>query len=156
MKNYAILFLTSLLVWVAPESKADSLPGITAVDVTLNLEEKGFKTSHSSTVLGQTWRAKLDIDGTKYEAEAFGEASHLISSITATVSVPPGKDAGEIAKSFLAMMATLPYDGSRPDEAKSWVLENAGKHDVSHKIGTVTFHLYATSSMCWLEVRPAE
>jgi hypothetical protein len=115
------------------------IPGMLAVDVYLNLEEKGFKT-HKEFNAGaaQMLCQKMDADGLYLVGIQCAGASKVIA-VEATVepSTPITSDARE----FLAYIATLPYDGAKPEAARSWVKSHFGQ-TATTQIGGVQFHLF--------------
>lgn len=110
------------------ESKTKIIPGLMAVDITLNLEKKGFKiTKHyGQDIYGKiNWLCTLNNTSNNLSACIFGNSSTEILRIEATAT--SFSEIDKFAKDFLCYLMTLPYSGSEPVKAAGWLKDNFNK-----------------------------
>lgn len=123
----------------------DFIPGLQPVDVHLSLEERGFKVERVMDQSGITWNCTQEGPSVTYKAEVFGPEVEVLGGVRATVMADGANKTAEAGRDFLAYMCSLPYDGSKPEEAKAWLLENYDQETASTTIGTVRFTLHGPS-----------
>ena len=121
------------------------IPGLAAVDVHGNLTDKGFTLEKELSANPSRWTCKQTTSSYEYEAIAYGKMASQITKIDATVLNYSTKDTGEIAVDFIGYIATLPYDGSSPAQAREWVKNNIN-NSTTTIIGTVKFEIFANSA----------
>lgn len=126
-------------------AEAIGIPGLTASDVTLNLKDQRFKVDGPKTLSsgGIMYEATRKDGDSEFRVEVWGNTSSEITAIEATAF---DYGAGVSAQaSFLAYLATTPYDGAEPAKASEWVKANIGKakqgQPVTTTIGGVKFEL---------------
>jgi hypothetical protein len=110
------------------------IPGLTAADVTINLEDRGHTCEGPNEFLdGVEYLCELDTDPIYVErVEIVGMSPTEIRSVESAYfwfGDPTQMDAR--ADDFLGYMATLPYEGAAPADARTWVQANTS--------GTTTF-----------------
>ncbi|MGD9932882.1 MAG: hypothetical protein AB7T37_04115 [Dehalococcoidia bacterium] len=102
-----------------------SIPGLTAADITKNLEPRGFKCSGPDR--GQTmelWSCTSTSTSTIITVSFMGASATRIRSVSATVIVTAPGQPDSPAADFLGYLATLPYDRADPAKARAWVEAN--------------------------------
>lgn len=123
---------------VTPEpavAEQENIPGLAAVDLTANLEDRGFDCTSQLDLGNVVYQCDLFHNGLE-EATAYGDSPTELHSVYGLASGDP-----KVVETFLAYIATLPYDGSKPHVARDWVHTNFGKEDAETSIGGVTFQL---------------
>lgn len=132
------------------------IPGLTAVDVYLNLTNKGFSKTLGNYGGGLEYFLEQKTAEHSLDVQIIGEADDKIERIRATATYYSGNDY-EDAKNFLAFVASVTYKGARPQEASNWVRANVGQK-VSTTIGGVTFSLAGEGNSAFtkmLTIEPA-
>ena len=145
-----------------PESPATPvIPGLTAADVTANMEEQGFECSGPEQLQTQIAYTCSWSDGLMdMTVDVYGTSPTQVTLVEATVTdAAPDVRAGEMA-AFLGFVATLPYDGAEPEKARSWVekhFDAAGQQGnvQSATFGPVLYEMYGTERGRFLELKPA-
>ncbi len=133
------------------------IPGITAADVKLNFTDKGFTCDGPRAVDDQylgffiLYSCEFKTDEYEYRVEFDGESVTDILSVQGIVLNYGQRSLEEVATEFLGYVATLPYEGSNPEEAKVWAQQNIGvKTEI--KIGGVTFDSAGTERSAILTI----
>jgi hypothetical protein len=106
-----------------PNSKATGqLPGLSAVNVTVNLEGQEFTCTQVKKVAGHYERTCLKgLPSTNlFQVVIAGKEPFVVDFIRTSVRQNDNPD-NKIATELLSFMATLPYDGATPEDAKAWV-----------------------------------
>lgn len=136
------------------EQEVGIIDGLAAVDVTSNLEDRGFDCSGPDQGQGiWLWTCTFTApDGSfEYAVDIMGSGTSHIHTVDATVfnySVLPNAD---IARDVLGYIATLPYKDAQPATARSWVeahLRSGGETT----IGSAKFALYNRERTVFLEI----
>lgn len=136
------------------------IPGLSPVDVTVNLKNKGLdctgirpgKELHSWACKGPNATAGV----VEFAAEVWGPSVGSVSWVNAQVFqyVQP---TDEIAATFLGYVSTLPYDGAQPDQARRWVEANLPRVDTGKPttttIGGATFELVGPPAARFLQIK---
>lgn len=132
-----------------------TIKGLGAVDVYGNLEDQGL--GCRGPIMGVSlahWQCEGTDGLSQLHVEISGESATQITSVEADVTSPSKNDV--LAADFLGYVATIPYRGSRPHEAQSWVESKIGEVDtgVSREktIGSVKFRLYGPPTARILEI----
>lgn len=118
------------------------IPGLFAVDVHANFTKKGYKLIKESGSDYAMWRCVEDTPKYTRDVQTIGPSATRITRVRAVHVVNTQEDPDRSSEDFLGFVATLTYDGSKPAEAKSWVIKNIGK-SVSTTFGGMTFELIA-------------
>jgi len=95
------------------------IPGLAPVDIYLNLEDVGYDCADPEDVGSRIAWVCVDPIEPLARVEIFGPSPARVSFVDATAS------AG--ATQSLEFIATIPYDGSDPDGARTWVADAARK-----------------------------
>jgi len=122
-------FVLSILILVLgcgpSETKENvaTIPGIVAVDVHGNFTDIGFELTKDIKTTRSSWTVTDETTEHDFTVVIYGTPSEVFE-IEATALNFSSKDTGEVTKAFLGYVATIPYDGSSPIEAKKWVESN--------------------------------
>ena len=119
-----------------------TIPGIAAVDLYSNLTYRGFSLDKSLSSEIKSWTCTQKNASNMYEASIFGPGSTEITKISASVLNYSTSDTGSMAAEFLGFIATLPYDGASPVQARQWVESNINRN-ISTVIGGVRFKIFS-------------
>jgi hypothetical protein len=131
------------------------LPGLSAYDVTVNLEKQRFDCTSPDlsqpTVTWECTRAEQDRLA-EYVVSITGSDSSHVSSVDAQVVTRGTTPNGEIAAAFissdfLSSMAALPYEGADMSQARAWVKQNVADGGET-TIGSAQFSL-ASEGQSW-------
>lgn len=107
--------------------KSPIIKGLAAVDVHGNLTPKGFTLEKKFSAVQNEWKVSLKAAGLIYNVGIFGADPMEITAVTATIS-RPADDVAAHAADFLQYLASLPYDGAKPQSASAWVISNANRN----------------------------
>ncbi len=116
------------------------IPGLTAADVYINFENRGFsvdkqiKHDHTSII------CELNQSETNYKVAIDGCTPEELVEITALAIDYSGNNQQEIMD-FFGFTATLQYKGAEPENAKKWVIENFNRNGSHTTISGVTFKI---------------
>lgn len=143
-----------------PAPVVEWLPGLSAYDVTVNLEKQRFGcTSPDLNRPPVTWTCtRAEEDGSAdYAVSINGNDSSHVKSVTAQAimhgTTPHAAIAdGFIAADFLSSMALLPYNGADTDGARNWVKTNIGDGGET-TIGGARFTLSINDQTRTLEIK---
>jgi hypothetical protein len=92
------------------------IPGLQPVDIYLNLEKAGWQCDGPTTgPLFVTWLCKLP--GTLAVVEIFSNSGTDVQQVEGNVYAPEEYQ-------WLGFLATVPYDGATPADARAWVESN--------------------------------
>lgn len=103
------------------------IPGLTAADVKLNVENRGLTCTGPNPLengITYTCSATSTDGNTQWQVELFGSDPTTIRSVIATVMWLGTGSADPAMDDFLGYIATLPYDGSTPEDARAWARAN--------------------------------
>jgi hypothetical protein len=127
------------------------------VDVYGDLEDRGF-TCEGPDPIGEGevwWTCESSDVGAEYMVEIWGPDASSVRLVEATVLSYDPSATNELVADFLGFVATVPYEGSNPEEAKLWVEENAdATRKVSTEIEGVEYTLAGNATSRILEMRP--
>lgn len=118
--------------------KPSGLPGLTQADVKLNLEDRGFTCSEldSDEQGGVTYYFRDCIKESETVRLAISTLSRsivVVDTIEASATFFDGQGDDQLAADFLGFMATMPYEGSEPEQARTWVGETISKVDTGRE-----------------------
>ena len=140
-----------------PKPEPATIPGLFPVDVYGNLENQGF-TCEGPDPIGDDevwWNCERQESMSDYTVEIWGPDASSVRLVEATVLSFDPSATNELAADFLGYVATVPYEGSNPEEAKLWVEDNAdATRRVSTEISGVSYTLYGTEGSRILEIKP--
>ncbi|MDQ3880784.1 MAG: hypothetical protein M3295_06910 [Chloroflexota bacterium] len=108
------------------------MPGLTADVVTTSLENIGLSCQTRENGGRSVWSCA---DSQGHRAELIGSRPDKIESVSA---VTPSD--ASIAKQFLGFVATAPFEGSEPDNARAWTEAKFGT-DAEMTFGSVHYVL---------------
>lgn len=99
-----------------------ALPELGPPDLTINLENRGFTCTQAEereafALAYFVWSCKADEAGIHMTASAYARRLATVDYVSAKVYFPDA----QIAAPFLGFVATLPYAGAQPVEARAWV-----------------------------------
>jgi hypothetical protein len=114
--------LTSTVEPTPDQKVIGLLPGLSAVNVTLNLEGQEFTCTAVKKVGSHYERTCLKglHSESLFQVVIFGREPFVVDFIETSVLQAKEPD-NNIAAPLLGFMATLPYDGAIPEDAKAWV-----------------------------------
>ena len=118
------------------------VPGLTSADVRVNLENRGFKCRGPRQERTRvSWLCEDGSDSNvSYRVEYLGRHSTAIEYVTASVMQYGPVPSDLVAAQFLGYVATLPYRGAQPDQAREWVATNVGAFS-EQRFGPATLRL---------------
>lgn len=120
------------------------LPGLTAADVHMNLTNKGFTLDKRFGGGFIEYTCKKKNSESEIIVEAYGRSASQIRYIEVTVLNYSQYNTNDISKWVCSYIATLPYEGSNPTQARDWVLRNISK-TTSTIMGKVKFEICANA-----------
>lgn len=118
-----------------PEKPGRYIEGLTAADITINLEQTfGFECDGPQDARSRVrYSCESPEDPSSY-VEVFGRGPTEIENVAAFSS--------SLARDLLSYVATLPYEGSQPGKAKRWVLSHLGDSEARLTIGSAQFSIF--------------
>jgi hypothetical protein len=134
-----------------------TIPGLLPVDVYGNLEYEGLTCEGPNSIGADEvwWTCEGSDLSAEYMVEIRGPDSSNVRLVEATVLSFDPSATEETAADFLGFVATVPYKGSNPEEARLWVEENADTtRPVSTEIGGVEYVLSGSGDVRILEIHP--
>jgi hypothetical protein len=150
----------------AQQGEVPTLPGLTAADVTINMENKGFECGGMQ--IGEkytTWACESTLaplgDAQRHTVtdvvlQVTGDGPSEIYSVDTTVLVYDRAGNDELAGELLGYVATIPYEGSQPELARAWVENNVSQVDKGvvkrQTFGGVDYELYGPRTVRILEI----
>jgi hypothetical protein len=114
------------------EEGPGAIPGLTAADIKLNFENRGFSCEGPGSAPSGV---NYNCSSGDFQIFFFGAGVMSIEGVSA-VALTDDSD----AKDFLGFVATLPYEGSNPSAARAWVEANVGT-SASTTFGAAKFTL---------------
>lgn len=121
---------------------AQYIPDLAAVDIHGNFTNKGFILKKDLNLKLASWICTQETSETFYEVTVYGKGPMQITRIEAVALNYTNRKTSSVVIEFLAYVATIPYKGSQPAQAKQWVINNINKN-ASMSIGPVRFEIYA-------------
>jgi cytoskeletal protein RodZ len=123
----------------AATNAAGILPGLQPADVKVNLQNRQFTcTSAEKGQLYYTWVCKRETSQIQLNVQFYARTLLTVDYISAVVLQFGEADDG-VAASFLGFMATMPYTGAEPDNARSWVEKTLPSVKQNGDVRTATF-----------------
>jgi hypothetical protein len=141
-----------------PEPAPRNIPGLTPQDVYLNLENRDFKCSEPE-LMGRNnqvrWTCEKQEANGEYLVEINSSDANSVRLVEARVISSDPAHADALAQDFLGYVATIPYEGAHPEEAKAWVKQNVGSK-VSAEFGGVSYTLGGKAGRHFLKLENLE
>ena len=133
-----------------------AIPGLVPVEVYGNLKARGFGCEGPARVGGESVRRCTGSDTrAEYTVEIWGPDASSVRLVEATVLSFDPSTTNETAADFLGHLATVPYEGSNPEEAKLWVQDNVDTtRPLTTKIGGAEYVLSGSGDARILEIHP--
>jgi hypothetical protein len=151
--------LTPILASTPNSHVIGKLPGLSPVNVTVNLE--GQKFTCTQVKKGAVYYERTCIKGVPsvnlLQVVISGREPFVVDFIEASVLQYTDPD-NKIATELLSFMATMPYDGATPEDARKWVERTiptlSGKPDDTQEMvfGGVKYVLYGPPTALTLEM----
>jgi hypothetical protein len=141
-----------------PEPASRNIPGLTPQDVYLNLENKGFKCSEPELMGPDNevrWTCEKKEANSEYLVEIDSSDANSVRLVEAWVVSSDPARADALAQDFLGYVATVPYEGAQPEEAKAWVEQNVGSK-ASAEFGGVSYTLGGKADRRFLKLEKQE
>jgi len=136
------------------EESSPTIPGLVAVDVYGNLEDKGFECDgRSGRAGGMLWDCKVETVSYSHTVSITGRGPTAVESVSATSLDYSGSTPDGTARDFLAFVASIPYTGASPQAAANWVRQNVGQDGASTVYGGAVFTLRASGDARILEIK---
>ena len=131
----------------AAKSDNVTIPGLLPVDVYLNMEKNGFKTSKDlGGEYGNSWKCTSTEAGLDYTVEIFSHGSSTVETVSATARVIDVQSKNISAtQQFIVYVSSLPYEGSDPIKVAKWIDTNFNIDKASITISKVKYTIYAPS-----------
>lgn len=133
MKN--LLYFAIVLILVSCGGKSSvkingfdikTIPGADAGSIHTNFTDKGFTLDKNIGSEMSTWKCTKTSPEYEMSVMITGQGTDEITSVSATVLNYGESSISRIAEDFLGFVATMKYDGSDPETAKSWVVMHVG------------------------------
>jgi hypothetical protein len=98
------------------------LPGLMPADVTVNLEQRGLTCSSAEATFdgGFVWSCSREAYDVLLYVDVYSSSLVTVDMIDASVIFYSSAD-DDLASQFLGFIATMPYDGAQPLDAREWV-----------------------------------
>jgi hypothetical protein len=121
------------------------ISGLQAVDVYLNLTNKGFEKKGPRKLVDmiETTCESVEAFGTLHVSivgPSVGPVSYVVASGTNTSR----EQTGALMADFFGYIATIPYDDAEPENAKRWVIENINRN-AQRRFGSAQFEIIANA-----------
>jgi hypothetical protein len=135
-----------------------NIPGLTPQEVYLNLENRDFKCSEPELMGPDNqvrWTCEKKEANSEYLVEIDSSDANSVRLIEAWVISNEPARADALAQDFLGYVATVPYEGAQPEEAKAWVKQNVGSK-ASAEVGGVSYTLGGKAGRHFLKLENLE
>jgi hypothetical protein len=135
-----------------------NIPGLTPQEVYLNLENRDFKCSEPELMGPDNqvrWTCEKQKANGEYLVEINSSDANSVRLVEATVITSDPAHADALAQDFLGYVATIPYEGAHPEEAKAWVKQNVGSK-ASAEVGGVSYTLGGKAGRHFLKLENLE
>ena len=148
--------LTPTLAATPDSGAVGRVPGLSPVNVTVGLEGQSFTCTAVKKVGSYHQRTCLKglASETLYQVVISGREPFFVDFIDASVKQAK-KPESKIATAFLGFIASLPYDGSTPDQARAWIestVPASGRDAQEMELGGVKYILSGPPEALVLEM----
>jgi hypothetical protein len=120
------------------------IKGLTAGDIYVPLQEKGFKIDKQFAPDAFFVNCTLTNSENSSVVRVAADSPEKVIEIRASLTDYSATNTNKLASDFLGFIATASYVGSNPDSARQWVVENIS-HNATTEIGGVTFQIAANA-----------
>lgn len=164
-RSLAILFTLAIMFSCTDAKKptgsqtlSSKIPGLMPVDVYLNMEKQGFKTTKTfSAEYGNLWESKYDDNEINYSVSTFSKDTSSVESVKATATLVNMNKSILASKQFFIFVSSVPYEGSNPNQIGKWIEDNFNMDKATMTISKVKFTIYVpTKSARILTIERAE
>jgi len=122
------------------------IKGLAPVDIYLNMEKQGFKTTKSlSKEWGNIWTSTNSLAGIDYKVDVYSTNIDNVETVTATAMVDVTQKKIIATQQFFIYISSLPYDSANPQRAGQWVSDNFNNDKTTVIIGDAMLTIYAPS-----------
>lgn len=100
------------------------IPELSPVDVTDSIKERDFSCSAGADTNGDgvwIWDCERRAGATQFYVTLQSRSLNTVDYISASILQPSASADDIVASDFLGFIATMPYDGAKPSEARAWV-----------------------------------
>lgn len=129
------------------------IPGIAGVDVYGNLKDRGFSVNREFGKGAVFWTCESSNPLASYRVDVTARTPTQVMYVSGTLLYSGDKQADPFAKPFFGYLATLPYTGSNPEEARKWVEKNIGNIGAKTSFGDVEFLISGNEKSRILQLR---
>lgn len=136
------------------------LPGLSPDEIKINMEKRGFECDLEYEAIPSDpyykWNCRKETSLELMLVDYWSTSITTVDLVRASIN-QFGIPDDNISINFLALMATLPYDGSNPEQARDWVASNlptikSAGDVIEMEIGDVKFQLYGIPSARSLKI----
>ena len=152
-----VLSFSIIAVFIVNSSKSkvddnvNYLPGMKEYDLAGNLIDKGFKCKFTPGDLQDEHRCTLSKSDHEVTVEIFGNYSN-IRTVDAVVLNYSKRSNASVARPYLGFIGSIPYDGSTPAEARSWVEHNLTKKKAEKVFQNIKFSIFGKARARFLRI----
>lgn len=138
----------------SPTATIALVPGLMPSDVTVNLEQRRLTCGEiEQGEMYFTHTCKKDDPAYSLMVVVYGRGITSVDFITATILQYTSPPDPALSASFLGFVATMPYTGSAPQEARTWVESNVQNGSFTETdFSGVHYALRGTPSTATLEI----
>lgn len=129
------------------------IPGIAGVDVYGNLKDRGFSVKRDIGKNSVFWTCESSNPMASYRVDVTARTPSKVMFVSGTLLYFGDKKADSFAEPFFGYLATLPYTGSNPEEARKWVEKNIGNIGAKTSFGDVEFLISGNERSRILQLR---
>ena len=129
------------------------IPGIAGVDIYGNLKDRGFSVKRDFGRNSVLWTCESSNPLASYRVDVTARTPSQVIYVSGTLLYSGEKQADPFAKSFFGFLATLPYTGSNPGEARKWVEKNISNIGAKTSFGDVEFLISGNDRARVLQLR---
>lgn len=129
------------------------IPGIAGVDVYGNLKDRGFSVKRDIGKNSVFWICESSNPMASYRVDVTARTPSQVMFVSGTLLYFGDKKVNSFAEPFFGYLATLPYTGSNPEEARKWVEKNIGNIGAKTSIGDVEFLISGNERSRILQLR---
>lgn len=129
------------------------IPGIAGIDVYGNLKDRGFSVKRDIGKNSVFWTCENSSPIASYRVDVTARTPSEVMFVSGTLLYSGDKKADPFAHPFFGYLATLPYTGSNPEEARKWVEMNIGNIGAKTSFGDVEFLISGNDRSRILQLR---
>lgn len=137
----------------SPVQSEHYIPGIAGVDIYGNLKDRSFSVKRDFGKNSVFWTCESSNPLASYRVDVMARTPTEVIYVSGTLLYSGDKQADPFAKPFFGFLATLPYTGSNPEEARKWVEKNIGNIGAKTSFGDVEFLISGNDRAKILQLR---